>query len=339
MSAISTTLEKLSVGQTTAHNNMAWFPLLDAASPAADYLTLDEALNQGHARVTEVDEGGSVPELMFSNQSALRVLLLDGEELVGAKQNRVLNITILVGAGQKLTIPVSCVEEGRWGYRSRDFSSADRAMYARGRARKMSQVSASLRERGERHADQQDVWDGVASMARCLNVESPTEAMADAYEQSAGSLESFTDAFKPIEHQVGAVFCLGGKVAGIELFDSADTFARTAAKLVASYAMDALGEQAKTGEKSDDTPAPGKDKVAAFMAKLANSPTNPFEALGEGRDLRIEGAEIVGGALEVDGRLVHLSAFTRETSGDSLREQADELVSRIASMRQRRRMH
>ncbi len=193
MSAISTTLEKLSVGQTTAHNNMAWFPLLDAASPAADYLTLDEALNQGHARVTEVDEGGSVPELMFSNESARRVLLLDGEELVGAKQNRVLNITILVGAGQKLTIPVSCVEEGRWGYRSRDFSSADRAMYARGRARKMSQVSASLRERGERHADQHDVWDGVASMARCLSVESSTEAMADAYEQSAESLASYTD--------------------------------------------------------------------------------------------------------------------------------------------------
>ena len=89
MSAISTTLEKLSVGQTTAHNNMAWFPLLDAASPAADYLTLDEALNQGSARVTEVDEGGSVPELMFSNESARRVLLLDGEELVGAKQNRI----------------------------------------------------------------------------------------------------------------------------------------------------------------------------------------------------------------------------------------------------------
>jgi len=79
--------------------------------------------------------------------------------------------------------------------------------------------------------------------------------------------------------------------------------------------------------------------VAAFMAKLANSPANPFEALGEGRDIRIEGAEIVGGALELDGRLVHLSAFTREASGDSLREQADELVSRIASYRDRRRMH
>ena len=45
-------------------------------------------------------------------------------------QNRVLNITILVGAGQKLVIPVSCVEQGRWSWSSRDFESSKRAMYA-----------------------------------------------------------------------------------------------------------------------------------------------------------------------------------------------------------------
>jgi hypothetical protein len=43
--------------------------------------------------------------------------LLDGEELIGAKQNRALNLTILAPAKQVIVIPVSCVEAGRWHLR------------------------------------------------------------------------------------------------------------------------------------------------------------------------------------------------------------------------------
>ena len=43
--------------------------------------------------ITEVSEGGSVPELRVVNKGDARILVLDGEELRGAKQNRVLNTT------------------------------------------------------------------------------------------------------------------------------------------------------------------------------------------------------------------------------------------------------
>ena len=63
----------------------------------------------------EVSEGGHVPETEeIVNEGELSVLLLDGEELLGAKQNRVLNLTILVPAHQTCVVPVSCVESGRW---------------------------------------------------------------------------------------------------------------------------------------------------------------------------------------------------------------------------------
>jgi hypothetical protein len=48
--------------------------------------------------VTEVDEEGAVESLLVSNPLGTAVLLYEGEELVGAKQNRVLERSILVGS-------------------------------------------------------------------------------------------------------------------------------------------------------------------------------------------------------------------------------------------------
>ena len=59
-----------------------------------------------------------MPELMVENKGDMRVLFIEGEELVGAKQNRILNTSILVPAKSKTKIPVSCVERGRWRYHS-----------------------------------------------------------------------------------------------------------------------------------------------------------------------------------------------------------------------------
>src|SRR5437667_4791990 len=79
-----------------------------------DYLLLEDAISQGKVRVTELHAGGSVPELRLENAANLPVLVVDGEELVGAKQNRVLNLTVLAPAKQTIVIPVSCVEDARW---------------------------------------------------------------------------------------------------------------------------------------------------------------------------------------------------------------------------------
>ena len=38
------------------------------------------------------------------------MLLIEGEESVGAKQNRTLNVSILAPAGREIRIPVACLE-------------------------------------------------------------------------------------------------------------------------------------------------------------------------------------------------------------------------------------
>ena len=94
MKLIIDTASKVKIGTPTTFRNLAVFPLLAGNGTAADYLTLDEALSQKCATITEVSEGGSVPELKFVNSCGQRIFLLDGEELVGAKQNRVLNLCL-----------------------------------------------------------------------------------------------------------------------------------------------------------------------------------------------------------------------------------------------------
>ena len=102
-------LEQAKVGRKRSYRNLAVFPILSPYAAAVDYIMLDEALDEGLIEVVEVDEEGSVPELRVTNRSPKMILVLDGEELVGAKQNRIVNTTILIQAKSTTVIPVSCV--------------------------------------------------------------------------------------------------------------------------------------------------------------------------------------------------------------------------------------
>jgi hypothetical protein len=109
-------------GEPVTHGALAVIPLLALNLDDPDWLTLDEAGDS--ARVTEVSEAGGVPFLKVANGADRPLPLLDGEELIGATQNRIRNTTVLVAARTEVTIPVSCVEQERWGYRGRQFRQA-----------------------------------------------------------------------------------------------------------------------------------------------------------------------------------------------------------------------
>ena len=85
MNHIQSTLSQLHLGQAQSFANMTLFPLITARAEAPDYLVLEEALLQQVGQVTEISEGGSVPELAFENNATARVLLVDGEQLIGAR--------------------------------------------------------------------------------------------------------------------------------------------------------------------------------------------------------------------------------------------------------------
>ena len=308
-------LDGLRVGPGTTFKKLTVFPLLKAnPAPRPSYLTLAEAMAAGVLRITEVSKQGSVPELHVVNRSDRPVFLLDGEELVGAKQNRVVNLDILVPERTELNIPVSCVEAGRWTYRGPEFSSSPQAMYASGRARKLSRVTGSLRGGGARSGDQAEVWAGIAEFAGLMSVDSPTDAMSDVYDQHAASIDEYVTAFEVSDDQdqVGALFAIGPRIYGFDLFDSAATMRAYREKLVRSYALDALAMRDVAAEP------PTAEAAQELLESAARAASESYPGLGLGVDVRVREEKrekpLVGAGLLWQEHMVHLNVFTDATA-------------------------
>jgi hypothetical protein len=304
MTTISETLRGLSLGDPTTFLNLTVFPLHSNKPFARDYLTLREAVSNKTATVREVSEGGSVPELLLQNTGKQPVLILDGEELIGAKQNRTANVTILAPAGKTVHIPVTCVESGRWSYASRDFQPSQQMHFSAGRKRKMASVYDSLSTTGAKSADQGEVWNDIGAKAQRMRTSSPTSAMSDIYSSHQNSVDDYVKAFTAEPGQCGAVFAIGKHVEGLELFDCADTLTDMLPKLVRSYAIDAL-----EGGKSNPKGAKRK-RAQEFLQLVIEAPVETFPAVGLGTEIRMSASGVIAGGLVADDRVVHLAAFS-----------------------------
>ena len=320
-------LDTLKVGRKQVYKNLAILPLLSTYEIALDYLTLDEALEASLIEITEVDTDGSVPELRVENKYAGMVLIMDGEELVGAKQNRIVNTTILLPPKSTTVIPVSCVEQGRWSYDTEHFRSEKRVMPSGLRAMKAQQVNTNLKTYREYRADQFAIWDDIALRTDRMKVFSPTGAMAAIYESNRDALSDYTSRFTLVQKQVGAVFMINGRVAGLDAFGRAETFEKVFSKLVGSYALDVL---ARYDDHARDNAL--KSQVTRFIRSAKSASAEEHPSVGLGIDCRLESRSIIGFALVLDDKVVHISIFKKTGSGGTSRSN-----SRMQSFTQRRR--
>ncbi|MEW6141043.1 MAG: DUF6569 family protein [Thermodesulfobacteriota bacterium] len=303
-------LVSIKVGAKQSHRNMTVYCLLAAEEADVDFLTLDEALENKFLSVTELDEYGSVPELKVVNNSDRMVLMMDGEELVGAKQNRVLNVTVLIAAHSETIIPVSCVEQGRWSYRSREFASSRRAMSPDLKKKKSRSVRNSLRAFGSFSAAQGMVWQEIdAKFDRMHVAPSSTMALSDLYESHQEMTEDFLKAFHAVDYQIGMIVFIDGKIAGLELLGNFAAFKKNHAKLVQSYIMDALETAAVRKESVANA---SKARVSKVLESAAAATIEKRQSVGLGEDIRLESEEIVGAGLQYEGRVLQMSIFLND---------------------------
>ena len=236
-------LQGIKFGDVQVHKHVAVIPVISANGSGPEYLTLKEALASNLLIITEVSEGGHVPELKVNNKADIPVFLLDGEELAGAKQNRVLNTTILLREKTETIIPVSCTEQGRWSYSSARFSESGHIMSAKIRAVKNASVHESLKSNRLYHSNQAEVWDGIHCMARLHDVDTETGAMKDVLDARQEDLDEYLEKLPLVPHQNGFVVLVNGQIAGLDIISRPGAFALLHPKLVRSYVMDALTEK------------------------------------------------------------------------------------------------
>ncbi len=296
-------IPQIRVGEPLRYKALCVFPLFTESRGSVEYALADEAIRDAVVTVQEVSESGSVPELLVENKGDLRVLFIEGEELVGAKQNRVLNTSILVAAKSKTKIPVSCVERGRWHYKSPHFSSSGSHSPSSVRLALKASVTRSLKDEGTHRSDQGAVWGSVDSMHYDCGVESATSAMSDAFDTYKDQLAEFREHLKYVDGAAGLAVVIGKRVVGCDLFDKPSTCRKVWDRLLSGLVMETIA----TKETGDAAQVDDIDRLIETTRAAQWQETAP---IGEGEEYRAEFANgDQASALTYHDSLVHGSVL------------------------------
>jgi hypothetical protein len=299
---INELLQSAKVTVSQQQSGLQVFGLQLPTTPNLVYSTLDEAISAGTLEVTEVSAQGSVPELKVVSRSDVMTFLMAGEQVLGAKQNRVLNVSLMVGAHTALSVPVSCVEAGRWRYRSAKFASGGTMSHGAMRKMMSKQVRDSYRQTATRSSNQGEVWDEVKRKLRALDSTSPSHEYDQVYKDFRTPLDDLLRELTPPADCHGAVFAVGGQIAGADVFDQPATLVKLWPKLVRAYALDVL--EARNVKSSLSAEA-----AERWVRSAAGAKVEPFSTPGQGQDIRLEAPGLAGAALIVEGQPVHVELF------------------------------
>jgi len=291
-------------------------------------------LDKSAVEIREVSDHGSVPKLHAENHSKHYVLFIEGDQLIGAKQNRVCNSTVLLYPKSATQIPVSCVEEGRWRHISRTFGSSKYHASPSLRRKLAKTKETSRRESGGQHqhsADQGLVWKHVSSFSLQAGVQSQTKAMQEVYEahelelqdqlrvsesysdNKNGSKELFADCPKSIH---GWILQTPDHGISVDIFGSPKLCRLAWRRIIGSAAMEAMiyqrhSDKTHSGTSKSASSHPKVDlhkpkAVKKLLKAVQKAPLEKVTPVAAGYEQRIIDSELTGSYLTLENRLVHL---------------------------------
>lgn len=292
-------LDRVAIGRPITRGGISFFPVY---LPAATSLAAAAAVGDG-IRIVERDDA-EVPTIIVTNETNRMVLVPAGSLVEGGRQNRTLNVSVLVPARGSLDVPVSCVESGRW-HGGGEFRFG--AMFASRRVRREMHrsLSRNLRDGGRRQADQSVVWSQVSAeldrfgVTHEANDLSAVRAVADRDDRHRRVVEDLV-ARGPLPGQCGVVVCHGSRVVSADLFATPDMFACHWEALVRSHLLE-VSQRPRS--------RPSASRVLDFLHAFASSPATVTPGVGLGRELHVDTERLAGQALVLDGALVHASMF------------------------------
>ena len=294
------------------------FPLLSNRLYDVHYQTMDDSINRGDLQITEISEEGKVPLLEARNNVEREILLLDSEEIIGAKQNRALNTSILLPRNKRTIIPVSCTESGRWDYNSHGFFPSRFMMPPKVRYNKMKSVSAyaskladeelrNLQEKNSAacvfYSDQSEVWSNVEDFKFMTGSKSPTSAMKDAMEDIREDINQIIDQFPLQKSQAGVLVMQNNRVTGLDFLSQPKAYSELHKKIISSYVSESVIEKNPRNHMHKTDVARARE----FLDLITESKGQTFQSAGEGVDVRYSSASYSGMALIHKNEPIHVS--------------------------------
>lgn len=297
--------QRARVGDAIVYDNLTLYPIYAKEElKAKDYIVLDQGMDKGWVRVVETDGEGDVNQLTFENKSKKPLFLLAGEMIVGGKQDRIIGKNTIVAPRATETVPVFCVEHGRWSGRKAEFTSAG------------AMAHTELRKKAN-FSDQSEVWSEVSSKNAKRKLENGTDTYrgvaqsASVVKSIAGYQKAFAGKLGKLgdkERQIGFVVALGGKVVAIETFGSPKLFKKFEQKLLRSYYVEALD----AARSPDGAPAvaPKPADVSSFARKAKAAKRKTVLEKKSGKTVQFEDKDMKGTAVEAeDGAPVYQGAY------------------------------
>lgn len=292
-------LKDAAIGHPITRGRVSFFPVYIRSK--------DTLITTGPATGITITErpDASVPSLVVHNPTGSPVLLLEGETVCGGQQNRVLNVSVLVPAGATVDIPVSCVEQGRWGG-GRGFDRSPALAPRRVRREKLDGVSRNLAEDGSKFSDQGAVWHVVHNELTRLGVNNPTHSLLDTQHviRQRDDISAAVDELVklgPLPGQCGVVIAHGGRIVSADIFANPDLLACQWSAIVQAALLDAPGPEVQG--------RPSASKALSFLRKFSTGEARLAPGVGLGREHHVAAKRLVGQALVWDDLLVHASAF------------------------------
>ncbi len=254
----------LHLGQPSRFESLTLFPVL-GPEPRISYRSLDEALYDG-ASVQELDDA-SVNDVRFKNTGKLPTLLFDGEGIEGAQQDRVIDGTRLVPAGATVSVPVCCVESGRWDHTQHEqsFSVADHVASPDVRAC----MKTTQRTNVQRRADQGQVWASVQRLTATHGVRLTTGAFSHVVDARRETVEALVEAVTLVEGQLGWLVFSGQDFLALDAVSRPDAWCDLSPRLLRGYAL---------GIESGVAGGATRDEANAQLERLSQTPLEPSAA-------------------------------------------------------------
>lgn len=300
---LQASLRQLQLGRATSVGSLTAIPLYaPAPTRPVPYVLFAEALAEGSL---SLHERGQVDRLRTHNRSRSPVLVLEGDHVLGAKQNRTVISSALLAARGKAELPVACVEQGRWDGVSERFDSAATVVPSTVRRVVKTSVTSSLlltRDRRARVADQASIWQQIAAQQRRLRVASATRSLAHTFATHAAELATRSAALPYPLGACGVALALRGELVSLDVFDQPRTCQHYWPQLIESAAIDALGVSPRIGAQHLE------ERVRELLARLASAPWSEVPAIDRGQELRVALEDISASALLAEGAVLHFGA-------------------------------